>query len=191
MGAIGTYREKGLTDAEFLRREGYDCIAASRKGGVIYAAIRLPIKRDDGGYEVIAMVSRCSNDRNGYFTYRLDDETMGPYHYDCPAKILDLLTPTDNEYANEWRAKCRAKLTADAEAKAKAKRVGAGTLIEVAAPLTFSRGGTFRRFIYTGSGAIFYAVRADHERGPTVSLGRDWATRYPFEIVAGGRWSAA
>lgn len=31
------------------------------------------------------------------FGYKDMSETMGPYNYDCPARILDLLTPTDNE----------------------------------------------------------------------------------------------
>ena len=31
---------------------------------------------------------------------------MEPYHYECPKSILKLLTPTDNELANEWREKC-------------------------------------------------------------------------------------
>lgn len=35
------------------------------------------------------------------------DETMGPYYYDCPKSILSLLTPTNNERANEWREECR------------------------------------------------------------------------------------
>ncbi|MDO5332206.1 MAG: hypothetical protein Q4E99_05950, partial [Bacillota bacterium] len=30
----------------------------------------------------------------------------GPYCYDCPKAILKLLTPTDSEWANEWRRKC-------------------------------------------------------------------------------------
>ena len=32
---------------------------------------------------------------------------MCPYSFDCPVGILDLLSPTDNELANEWREKCR------------------------------------------------------------------------------------
>jgi hypothetical protein len=35
------------------------------------------------------------------------DETMGPLEARCPERILDLLTPTDNEYANQWRHDCR------------------------------------------------------------------------------------
>jgi len=34
-------------------------------------------------------------------------ETMGPREAECPAAILDLLTPTQSEYALDWRRRCR------------------------------------------------------------------------------------
>lgn len=46
------------------------------------------------------------------FGYKDMDESMGPYQSDCPERILDLLTETDSEYANEWRARCRANIAA-------------------------------------------------------------------------------
>ncbi len=36
--------------------------------------------------------------------------TWGPPKDSCPAKILDLLTGPSNEYAREWRKRCRARL---------------------------------------------------------------------------------
>ena len=45
---------------------------------------------------------------DGYtFGYKDMDETCGPYAWRCPVRILDLLTETDHEYTNSWRAKCR------------------------------------------------------------------------------------
>ena len=44
------------------------------------------------------------------FGYKDMDESMGPYDCHCPAAILDLLTPTDNAYAREWRKNCRKNL---------------------------------------------------------------------------------
>lgn len=41
------------------------------------------------------------------FGYKDMTEHMGPYIWRCPERILALLTETDNEYANNWRAKCR------------------------------------------------------------------------------------
>jgi hypothetical protein len=46
--------------------------------------------------------------RDGFtFGYKDMCETMGPYVWRCPVRILDLLTGTDNEYALRWREACR------------------------------------------------------------------------------------
>lgn len=42
------------------------------------------------------------------------DESMGPYYYDCPTRILDQLSPLeafgcDMSSAKEWREKCRVR----------------------------------------------------------------------------------
>lgn len=44
--------------------------------------------------------------------YKDMDESMGPCEAECPERILALLTPTDSEYANDWRKRCWAKITA-------------------------------------------------------------------------------
>ena len=46
------------------------------------------------------------------FGYKDMEESMGPVQQKCPARILDLLTPTDNKYALEWRAACRENIAA-------------------------------------------------------------------------------
>lgn len=79
-------------------------------GTTYYAAV----KREDkhtGGKEVVGMVMLTCGiiDRNDpYFNFGYKDipETMGPNKYDCPVSILNLLTSTDSEWANEWREKC-------------------------------------------------------------------------------------
>lgn len=53
------------------------------------------------------------------FMYKDMDETCAPSEAACPASILDLLTPTDSKWANEWRAECRA----NAERKAFASKL--------------------------------------------------------------------
>ena len=37
------------------------------------------------------------------------EESMGPCYYDCPVSILNVLSPTDSEFANNWREACRQK----------------------------------------------------------------------------------
>lgn len=46
--------------------------------------------------------------KEGYnFGYKDMDESMGPCQCECPVSILDLLSPTDDEYTIEWREACR------------------------------------------------------------------------------------
>ena len=40
------------------------------------------------------------------FAYKDMDESYGPCQCDCPKGILDLLSPTENEYALQWRKAC-------------------------------------------------------------------------------------
>ena len=35
------------------------------------------------------------------------DETYGPFLYNCPESVFNLLTETDNEFAIEWREKTK------------------------------------------------------------------------------------
>lgn len=41
------------------------------------------------------------------FGYKDLDEDMGPFESQCPDRVLDLLTPTENETALRWRERCR------------------------------------------------------------------------------------
>ncbi len=41
------------------------------------------------------------------FTYKENSECVGPCERRCPDSILNLLTPTEDEYALEWRKECR------------------------------------------------------------------------------------
>lgn len=86
-------------------------LKSAMKGSTYYCALKTP-----EGDVVAYVVLTCGQDRrNPYFNfgYKAMSETAIPCYYDCPKGILNLLTPTDNEYANEWRAKCREKQTAD------------------------------------------------------------------------------
>lgn len=108
-----------------------------------YAAVE--VHRPDRPREVVCVVCLVRynpRDREGYvFGYKDMDETMGPCEADCPAAILDLLTPTDNEHANTWRARCRANLAARA-AKPKLRH---GQIVSFEQPLRFTDGSSFER----------------------------------------------
>jgi len=77
---------------------------------VYYAAVE-QVRVATGQREVwaaICLVRYNPRDPEGYiFGYKDMEESMGPCESNCPAPILDLLTPTDREYAVQWRARCR------------------------------------------------------------------------------------
>lgn len=77
------------------------------KGSTYYAAIE--VKRNGEVEKVFGTTALTSVDNKDYynFSYKDIDETMGPYTNECPISILDLLTPTESEWANEWRKRCR------------------------------------------------------------------------------------
>ena len=81
--------------------DGYEYIDGSLVGSVFYAAI----KDMDG--DVFCAVYLTGTRDNRWFSYKGMSERWKPYYFGCPDKILDKLTPTDDEWSNEWREECR------------------------------------------------------------------------------------
>lgn len=84
-----------------------EVLKSSMVGSTYYAAVKSFNKTN--GYECVtaAICLTSTNNKDYYnFAYKGMDESCGPYRYDCPKGILDLLTPTENEYAREWRKAC-------------------------------------------------------------------------------------
>lgn len=77
-------------------------------GTTYYCAIKRTIL-DTGERLIFGMVVLTHIDNNCYdnFSYKDMEESMGPYQYDCPMSILNLLDDTDDDYALEWREKCQ------------------------------------------------------------------------------------
>jgi hypothetical protein len=70
---------------------------------------------------------------------------LGPCESECPARILDLLTATDNTYALAWRSRCRARLS-ERSARAAKPTPKPGDVVVLAEPILFRDGRTFSRF---------------------------------------------
>lgn len=125
----GKIDRKAECDAYFeegLNRGHFKVLKSVMKGSVYYAAIQnLKRRVEEDVYEDIpesertvwAIVFLTSTDKNDYYNFAFKDmdEFCGPYKYDCPESILKLLSPTDNEYALEWRKKCWEKINAKKE----------------------------------------------------------------------------
>lgn len=124
----GKVDRKAECDAYFLEglnRGHYEVIKSVMRGAIYYAAVKHLVKyvgRDENGksiYEPLseedqitfAAVFVTSVDNNDYynFSYKDMEESMGPCYYDCPVSILNVLSPTDSEFANNWREACRQK----------------------------------------------------------------------------------
>ncbi len=118
--------------AEFLAR----VIDTVRHGTVIYAAVR---SRD--GKQVFGLVLLAERQGGTLYTKPISED-MGPADDRCPARILDLLTPPSNDWAREWRERCRARLAKPHPRK--------GQIVAFAKALTFTDGQSHSTFTYQG-----------------------------------------
>ena len=122
-----TVDRKAECDA-LINDENHVVLKSTMVGSVYYAAVRTLrrvvkdasgswVKDSNGNYvredipvmdqPVWAAVFKTGKDDAYFnFAYKDRDETVGPCESDCPKSILDLLTPTDSQWANEWRARC-------------------------------------------------------------------------------------
>ncbi|MBR1436187.1 MAG: hypothetical protein IJ584_13880 [Bacteroidales bacterium] len=90
-----------------LVSDDYKVLKDALVGTTWYAAVQ---NKTTG--EVRALIVLIHIDRKDHCNFGVNwmNELDGPYYYDCPKSILDLLTPTDNTLALEWRRKCRERL---------------------------------------------------------------------------------
>ena len=113
-----------------------------------YAAVE-HITVSTGAREVWALVCLVRynrRDREGFvFGYKDMEESMGPCEDACPAKVLDLLTATDNAHALDWRSRCRARLAERAVQQAK-PGPRPGDIVILAEPMLFRDGRRLSRF---------------------------------------------
>ena len=71
---------------------------------------------------IVCLVQYTPRDSKGdVFGYRDMSEHMGPSDCNCPEPVLDLLTPTQDANALDWRSRCRANVALRRERSAKPK----------------------------------------------------------------------
>jgi len=113
----GNVDRKAECDSLYTWENEYRKITVEKSrmiGSVYYGAIRIHCKDGEEPDQIVGVVVLTNAGERGsdYFNfgYKSIEETMGPCESKCPKSILDLLTPTDNEFANEWRKRCRDNL---------------------------------------------------------------------------------
>lgn len=141
-----------------------------------YAACE-QIDKTNGAREVFAIVCLVSynpRSKDGLvFGYKDMTEHMGPCEVNCPAAILDLLTPTDHEHAVAWRHRCRTALDQSRRAVLRD-----GDMIVFPHEIAFSDGQTSRRFCVTKRGrrTIFQIPGPNGEPRAQLYQIRNWKT---------------
>ena len=121
-GTVDRKRECDAYWLEGLNSGHFNVIRSTMVGSTYYAAVQ-PIQRrigeDESGNsiyknipedqrETFGVVMLTKTDMKDYFNfyYREMTEDVGPYESKCPKSILDILSPTESEYALAWRQRC-------------------------------------------------------------------------------------
>jgi hypothetical protein len=76
---------------------------AARDKEVVYAALK-----GEDPQEVWGLVLILEREGKRLHVKRISED-MGPYDDRCPPRILDLLSEPINEWARDWRRRCRAR----------------------------------------------------------------------------------
>lgn len=158
------------TDDQFYRPLETAVIALTEA----YIAVEI-VDKVTGAREVRASTMQLRFTRDSYeqFGYKCVDETSGPIIRCAPRKILELLTPTDNENAQNWRADCWARIE-----RREQNRLAKGELIELDEPMRFTNDREYTLFrLEDGRRNIFAAVSP--EKGYEVARVRisNWRDR--------------
>ena len=147
--------------------------------GVAYIAVSA--KLDDGTSATMALISSFALDKTEFY-WSDEAEFCGPRHTDCPARILDLLSPLSafpaawgNKNAADCRATCRAKIKARRDL---GKNLTDGITIRFAEPITFGSGAVRDSFVFRKFGRKEYLTS-----GEQVFIIPDWKSR-DFDIIA-------
>ncbi|MGE0776367.1 MAG: hypothetical protein AB7L36_15205 [Sphingomonadaceae bacterium] len=146
---------------------GLKVLASSCPGNrVYYAAAQILTNGDPGEvFAVVCLVRWNPRSRDGHqFGYKDMDETMGPCEAECPARILDLLTSTENQHAIEWRQRCRANIAR------RARKLSDGDRIRLPEPMKFTDGHVAQEFIVSKRGRRM--VLRDPETGGLYRVSR-------------------
>lgn len=181
MGSSSVHMERGRKMADVvlsdLRADTTEVLkhVTRRTSGewqyVLYAAVR--IKATDEVTAIIVLMHRNPSP-SVYFnlTYKFLDESAGPNEADCPASILDLLTPTESAFALAWRAQCRANLN---NPPAKVER---GATVTFGHSLHFGDGVKETTFEFVERTTFKRKVDGRFVRIP------NWRKNYAFEVAA-------
>lgn len=151
MGWTYTSRARGTSNRDWFQSQfGDNCriLDAATVRGTFYAACMNPAKPGTV-FAIICLTRWVPKDRYN-FGYKDMDEDMGPCEDYAPARILDQLTATDSENAQDWRERCRRNL--------QLPRIRPGDVIRLDRPAHFGERqfSEFRKVEYRGRRNVYH-----------------------------------
>lgn len=140
MGWTTTYKPKSEPILDFFIRQGvltwgednpntYRVLDSALVNlSTFYAAVEKTNKAtgERQVWAAVILVRHYPKDLHYNFGWKDMDESMFPVECSCPERILKLLTPTDHQSSNEWRAACWANI----EKRKARKNLPAGTVLK-------------------------------------------------------------
>ena len=190
MGWTYTHKHSSLSMKDFFKEEfGFandrravrllDCAVVNlREAYLAFEAL----DKATGKREVFAVVCLLHYKPNEYYNigYKDMEESEGPYYYNCPERILKLLTPTTNEYALRWRQKCWERI----ERRKSMSRLTQGDVIEFEKPLPFSDGTEQSRLQLVDDSKKRGFLRFQNpDSGLYYAVSRELLMSTPFKVI--------
>lgn len=165
MGWTSLHRDRGMTDRQFFEKEfpetlikrGEVLACGSVQRSTFYAAVR---DKDTGKVWALVVLMRWNPKDHFNFSYKDLTETCGPVETSCPKKVFRHLTPTEDKYALEWRA----KVTAWHEKREAAAQVKPGTIIRLDRALPFTDGSELDLFRFVKGSRFTSLEHGGHYR---------------------------
>jgi hypothetical protein len=142
--------------AYLMAKYNYHCathtlqtLDGARAGNTVYLAVRSTDKNTGRSY-VFAAVILIRNSRKDGFGYKDQDEGMGPHQYDCPQRIMRLLSPIADlphaGYSADWRAGVAAWHDQNRKRRQRRNSLRVGNVVTLSDAVRFSGGITARSF---------------------------------------------
>jgi hypothetical protein len=142
--------------AYLMAKYNYDCathtlqtLDGARAGNTVYLAVRSTDKNTGRSY-VFAAVILIRNSQKDGFGYKDQDEGMGPHQYDCPQRIMRLLSPIADlphaRYSADWRAGVAAWHDQNRKRRQRRNSLRVGNVVTLSDAVRFSGGITARSF---------------------------------------------
>lgn len=174
MGWTYLHRRKGERTEDILAQElrPYTLRAIRTIGGTSYCAIQDPADGHTFG-AVVLTASAPSEHCN--WGFKIVEESMGPFEDNCPAVILNLLSPTDSQYAMDWRVRCRAK--------ANKRTPRPGDRVRFDEPVPFRAGWSAFEFTCVS----IRPARYQTAMGQVVNIPPSYVQRHGYTIIEQGK----